>query len=141
MECQQKCLIIYDGVCKLCNWWVRFLIARDSADCFRFFPFQELRSEQLPQSMDGRMSDSVIVYWDGEYFQKSEGVIRILKCLPAPWRYLVFIRFIPIKISNSLYDVIARFRYRLFGTHRACPLVPPAYRAKYPDPDRWDEFL
>jgi predicted DCC family thiol-disulfide oxidoreductase YuxK len=127
-----KWYIIYDGYCRLCNWWVRFLIKYDKRDKFRFVPNHLLKNDELFASVSS-LETAVVVYNSGKYYQSSDAVIEIVRQLSFPWRAFKYFRFIPRKIREAIYFWIAENRKVFFGEFDTCPIVPLEHRHKFPD--------
>ena len=120
-------LVLFDGVCNLCAGVVRFVIERDREARFRFAPLQsELgRALQREHGIDpDALATFVLIDAEGAA-TRSTAVLRILRGLGAPWRWLYPLRFVPWPLRDALYGVVARNRYRWFGRRDDC-LVPTA---------------
>jgi len=120
-------LVLFDGVCNLCAGVVRFVIERDREARFRFAPLQsELgRALQREHGIDpDALATFVLIDAEGAA-TRSTAVLRILRGLGAPWRWLYPLRFVPRPLRDALYGVVARNRYRWFGRRDDC-LVPTA---------------
>lgn len=99
-------VVIYDGVCKLCNAWVRFLLSHRLPPFVRFAPVQSREGRVLLEHI-GMSADSIhtIVLFNGQqYWIRSEAIFRIM-------------RFLPLAVTDSLYNSVARNRYRIFGRY------------------------
>jgi predicted DCC family thiol-disulfide oxidoreductase YuxK len=104
-------VVMFDGVCHLCNGIVQFIVVRDPHTRFRFAPLEPTAAE-------------TIVLLDGDRrFIKSTAVLRIARRLRFPWPVLYLFILVPTPVRDALYDFVARRRYRWFGRHAAC-LVP-----------------
>ena len=116
-------VIFFDGVCNLCNGAVRTVIKLDSKRHFRFSSLQsEFAKRTLqPFHINTSNSDSIILLENNHIYQKSEALFRIIKKLKWINFLYVFSR-IPFKVSNLIYDFIAKNRYNLFGKKENCPL-------------------
>lgn len=116
-------VIFFDGVCNLCNGAVRTVIKLDSKRHFRFSSLQsEFAKRTLqPFHINTTNSDSIILLENNHIYQKSEALFRIIKKLKWINFLYVFSR-IPFKVSNLIYDFIAKNRYNLFGKKENCPL-------------------
>ena len=126
---QDKYLIVYDGDCPMCNWAVRFLMTRDQKDLFRFVPGNsDLLSDHT--AITKRSYSSVLLLLNGELFDRSEAVIRIVEVMPGLWNLLGIFRIIPRKLRDYIYDLIARNRDKLFRNSK-CKLVPVSYQYKF----------
>ena len=118
-------IVLFDGVCGLCDSFVQFVIKRDSAEVVRFAPLQSgIGSELLRKFALAEGELSFIVVIDGEKsFIKSAAVLEILRYLPGVWSAFALLRFIPVSISDFVYQFTARNRYKWFGKYEAC-VVP-----------------
>ena len=124
---QHKKIILFDGLCNLCDASVQFIIKRDSNDVFRFVSLQSNLGQQIVQHLElnTQKVDSILLYnsVQNTYFYKSEAVFEIVKSSGGIFYCLLIFRLIPIAITNKIYDFIARNRYRWFGEKKSC-LVP-----------------
>ncbi|MEN9980793.1 MAG: hypothetical protein RL542_580 [Bacteroidota bacterium] len=124
---QHKKIILFDGLCNLCNASVQFIIKRDSKDVFRFVSLQSNLGQQIVQHLeiDTQKVDSIVLYNPEKktYLKKSEAVFEIIKSSGGIFYCLLIFRLIPIAITNKIYDFIARNRYKWFGEKKSC-LVP-----------------
>ena len=123
---QNKKIILFDGLCNLCNSSVQFLIKRDSKDIFRFVSLQsELGKEllsKLPIAI--QKTDSIILYEsEAVFYYKSQAVFQIIKSLGGLFNLLLIFKLLPHSIHDFIYDYIAKNRYHWFGKKEQC-LVP-----------------
>ena len=132
-----RALLLYDGVCALCNGVVKFLMKRDGADRFRFAPLQsELGREMLTRFDIHSFPDGVVLITGAltpaeRIYRRSDAVQKSLQLLDAPWKQLgKALNVIPRFLREWGYGVIARYRYRLFGRYNACPLPSPEQRSR-----------
>ncbi|HUF08347.1 MAG TPA: thiol-disulfide oxidoreductase DCC family protein [Rhodothermales bacterium] len=125
-------VVFFDGVCNLCNGWVRFVILRDPAGVFRFAP---LESDAAARAMVDRTmlasSDSIILLRDGRFYTRSGAVLRIVRRLRWPWPVLSALLIIPGFIRDFVYDLVARNRYRWFGRRDECMIPTPEMRDRF----------
>ena len=140
MELAGKTIVLYDGVCGLCNRLVQFLLRHDKHDRFRFAPLQSEFAASLLKKHGINASDldsvSVIVDYgvaSESAFTKSDAVIRATWELGGIWRAGEIGRIIPRSIRNWFYDRVARNRYRMFGKYETCPMPGPEDRGKFFD--------
>ncbi|GJD50090.1 hypothetical protein OPKNFCMD_2827 [Methylobacterium crusticola] len=119
-------LILYDGVCVLCSGWVRFVIARDRAERWRFVPIQSPygRDLALRLGIDPETPQTNAVVRDGVAYLKLDAGLAVLEAWPA-WAWVRVLRLLPRPVRTWLYDRVARNRYRVFGRHETCGLPPP----------------
>jgi predicted DCC family thiol-disulfide oxidoreductase YuxK len=122
-----KKIILFDGLCNLCDASVQFIIKRDTKDIFRFIALQSDLGQQIVQHLeiDTKKVDSILLYNSEKniYLYKSEAVFEIANYLGGIFYFLLIFRLIPISIANEIYEYIARNRYRWFGEKESC-LVP-----------------
>lgn len=115
-------IILFDGVCNFCNFWVNFIIKRDTRRIFKFASLQSEAGTELAEgfSINEKDIDSVILIQNGKYFVKSEAALRIVKELSIPWKIFFYLKIIPLPIRDFLYDIIAKNRYVIFGKRDSC---------------------
>lgn len=124
-------VVLFDGVCKLCNGWARFLIRHDRQRQFRLASVQSAQGQALLAWYGlptDRFDTMALIDEDGLHV-RSSALLRILARLPQPWRSLSWLRLIPRPLRDWGYDRIALNRYRLFGRHEVC-LLPSADHAE-----------
>lgn len=133
-------IILYDGVCGLCNRLNRFVLTRDPAGRFRFAALQSaLAGEILTRhGRDPRDLDTLYLVLDHgrpdeRLLRKSDAALWILRDLGGPWRAAGALRAVPRWMRDLGYDLVARTRYRLFGRYDTCPLPDPRHRARFLD--------
>lgn len=128
-----KPVVLFDGVCNLCSFWVRFAIARDPAARLRFAPVQSdlgqdfLRRRSLPTDV----FESFYLIEDGHVYEKSAAFLRMVRHLRRPWPLLRAARILPRPLRDWLYDRIARNRYRLFGRRSSCLMPSPEVASRF----------
>ena len=121
-----KKIILFDGVCNLCDSAIQFVIQHDKKDVFRFVAIQSELGEQILKhiGINPMNIDSVILYEPGiAYYYKSDAALQIAKNLGGFFHFGTFFRIIPTGISNKLYDYIAKNRYKWYGKKETC-LIP-----------------
>jgi predicted DCC family thiol-disulfide oxidoreductase YuxK len=129
-----KKIILFDGVCNLCDATVQFLIKRDVKDVFRFVAIQSKLGQEIITliGIDTSKTDSIILYEPGNaYYYKAEAALKIGKELGGIYSLLSVFTLLPKIISNSVYDFIARNRYRWYGKKDACMIPSAAMKAKF----------
>jgi predicted DCC family thiol-disulfide oxidoreductase YuxK len=131
---KNKKIILFDGVCNLCNSAVQFVIQHDTKDVFRFVALQsELGHEILKHiGINPKNIDSIILYEPRiAYYYKSSAAIQIAKNLGGIWHYGTIFRIIPTAISNQLYDYIAKNRYKWYGKKESCMIPTEELKLKF----------
>lgn len=124
-------VVLFDGVCKLCNGWAKFLIRHDHQQHFRLASVQSAEGQALLVwgGLPTDHFDSMALIENGQMLLRSDAVLRIVAQLPGAWRYLAWLRAIPRPVRDWCYDRIALNRYRLFGRYDSC-LLPSADHAR-----------
>ncbi len=131
---QDKKIILFDGVCNLCNSSVQYIIKNDKKDLFRFVALQsELGQEILNYiGIDSKNIDSIVLYEPGlAYYYKSEAALQIAKNLGGLFSLAIIFNIIPTGIRNQLYDYIAKNRYKWYGKKDSCMLPTPELKTKF----------
>jgi predicted DCC family thiol-disulfide oxidoreductase YuxK len=132
-------VLLYDGVCGICNRAVRTVLRFDPDGSLRFAAldsdFARAIIDRHPAIHDvdsvvfvdepGRPTERVAV--------RSAAALRVVDYLGGPWKLLKVSRIIPVPLRDWLYDRIADVRYRIFGKYESCPLPPPEVRARFVD--------
>jgi len=134
-EEKSDALVLFDGVCNLCNASVTFIIDRDPAERFRFASLQsEFGEEQIRRHrLSGPVMSSLVLIERGRYFTRSTAALRIARRLTMPWHLLYGLILLPAPVRNTVYDWIARNRYRWFGKSDACRLPTPDLARRFLD--------
>nr|WKN36854.1 DCC1-like thiol-disulfide oxidoreductase family protein [Tunicatimonas sp. TK19036] len=130
-----KDIILFDGVCNLCNHAVNFIIDRDPANRFVFSSLQSAsgKSLLLEHHLHENYLDSLVLIQQGKVFRKSTAALRIAKHLSGLWPLCYVFIILPPFIRNFFYDIVARFRYKWFGKRNECRIPTPELRAKFLD--------
>ncbi|WP_304198743.1 thiol-disulfide oxidoreductase DCC family protein [Flavobacterium alvei] len=131
---QNKKIILFDGVCNLCNSAVQFVIRHDKKDVFRFVALQsDLGQEILKHiAINPKNIDSIILYEPGiAYYYKSQAAIEIARSLGGFWYFGTVFRIIPTPIANQLYDYVAQNRYKWYGKKESCMMPTPELKSKF----------
>jgi predicted DCC family thiol-disulfide oxidoreductase YuxK len=114
-------VILFDGVCNLCNASVQFIIRHDRRGRFRF---ASLQSETATRIMGGQPdADSIILIRKGKRYYKSTAALLIAYYLRFPWPLLSVFLIVPAFLRNFIYNVVAKNRYRWFGKKPEC-MIP-----------------
>jgi predicted DCC family thiol-disulfide oxidoreductase YuxK len=127
-------VLLFDGVCNLCNGVVQFLVPRDPAGVLRFASLQSDAGQRLLDAHDVPVDDlETVVLLDGRgYHLKSEAVVRVAEHLGGVYALASALRLVPRSVRDRLYDLVAEHRYRVFGRREQCMV---------PSPDVEDRFL
>ena len=128
-------VILFDGVCNFCSFWVNFAIKRDRKKKLKFAPLQgEAANNLLPQHNINPASLSSVVFIDhGKAWTQSSAAIRICKHLDGGWKLLYGLIIIPKFIRDFIYNIIARNRYKWFGKKESCMVPTQELRERFLD--------
>jgi predicted DCC family thiol-disulfide oxidoreductase YuxK len=128
-------IILFDGICKFCNYWVNFAIKHDPKKNLRFTPFQSEAGQALLQQyqIDFAAINSVILIEKGGVYRQSTAALRICRYLNGGWKIFYSFLIIPRFIRDFLYNIIARNRYRFFGINENCMVPTPDVRERFLD--------
>ena len=139
-ETNSKTVVLYDGVCGLCNGLNQFLLKRDPKDHFRFASLQSEFAASLLERYDITAVDLDTVYVVADYGQlserllaRSDAILHVLGRLGGVWGLLRVGRALPKSLCDALYNVVARIRYRVFGKYDVCLMPEERYRSKFLD--------
>jgi predicted DCC family thiol-disulfide oxidoreductase YuxK len=132
-----RALLLYDGVCALCNGVVQFLMRHDRLDKFRYTPLQSSLGREVLARFDiHSFPDGVMLLTDAltpseRLYQRSDAVAASLELLSPGWRLAGrALRLVPRPLRNWGYGMVARFRYRIFGRYDTCPIPSPEQRGR-----------
>jgi len=118
-------VLIYDGHCKLCSKAVSFILRHEASPQIWFVSIQSDLGKKLFRSyqITCKQIDSVVFITKEKASVKSRALIEIALFLKYPYRVLWILKYIPYKLLDFVYDVIAKYRYRFFGKNTVCSLV------------------
>lgn len=129
-----KKVILFDGVCNLCNSSVLYIIKRDKKDVFRFAPLQgEFGQKYISErKIDTSKVDSIILVEPNvAYYTKSAAALKIGQSFGGVWKILWLFEQLPASFRDFLYDIIAKNRYKWFGKKDACMIPTLELKAKF----------
>lgn len=126
-------LMLFDGVCHLCDGAVRTVLRLDRKGVIRFTPIQSPygRRLALEHGLDPDTPESFLFFEHGRPLAKTAAIGALLRRLDPPWRWLAFVDRLPRGPTNAAYDWIARNRYRLMGKKDRCMVPTPDQRARF----------
>jgi len=132
-EHQQHKIILFDGVCNLCNSSVNFVIRKDKKDQFRFAALQSDIGKIYTSkfNIDSTETDSILLIDDDKVYIKSTAALYITKSLSGGYPLLFGFIILPSIIRNWVYDVVARNRYKWYGKKETCMIPTPELKEKF----------
>jgi predicted DCC family thiol-disulfide oxidoreductase YuxK len=130
---KQHPIILFDGVCNFCNGAINFIIKQDKKGLFRFAALQSGAGQQLLDLYHLKKGDfESFVLLDGEkVYYKSRASLKIFCQLPWYWRWTQVFWIIPKFVRDSLYNIIAKNRYKWFGKKEQCMIPTPEQRMRF----------
>ncbi len=128
-------IILFDGVCNFCNFWVNFIIDRDKDDIFKFAALQSEAGQKLLQEFKLNVSDfdTFVLIVNDKHFTKSTAALKISKNLRSVVKLLYPLIILPGPIRDFLYDLIAKNRYKFFGKRDICRIPSENEKKKFLD--------
>ena len=129
----QSPVILFDGVCNLCNGSVQFVLLRDKAGYFKFTSLQSEAGQALLEkfNLPKEEYNSFILVEGDQIFFRSTAALRVAKKLDGPWKALYVFNIIPAFIRDGVYNFIAKNRYRFFGKRETCMLPRPEWKSRF----------
>ena len=126
-------IILFDGMCCLCDFWVRFVIRHDPRAVFRFASFQSQTGQELCRAhgIDPEARNSLVLIDPSGVHQQSDAVLAIVESLGGAWRLLGAGRLLPRPWRDGIYTLVARNRYRWFGQRTACRVPSEELRQRF----------
>ncbi len=129
----EKPVLLFDGVCNLCNGVVQFVIKRDPDAKFSFTSLQSNMGQRLLQKFQLPTSDfeSFVLVEGDRYYRKSTAALRLFNKLGGGWRLLYAFMIVPVPIRDFFYNLVANNRYKIFGRTDECWIPTPELKARF----------
>ena len=126
-------IVLFDGICNLCNGIVKFIIKKDKKDIFIFAPLQSASGQLLLHKYGSIVDkfDTIIYIKEDKYFIKSNAVLNILKDLGNVWKLFFVLIIIPKFFRDFVYKFFAKRRYIIFGKSDTCMVPTPDIKRKF----------
>ena len=129
---QNRAIILFDGVCNLCNSAVNFVIKRDKKNAIQFAPLQsETALALLPGYIQTEKMKSFLFIEQGKLYTQSTAALKVCRYLTGLWPLLYGFIIVPPLIRDGIYNWIARNRYKWFGQKNECMIPTPELQAKF----------
>lgn len=131
----EKKLILFDGVCNLCNGSVQFIIKHDKENQFLFSSLQSEAAQVYLQkfNLSQNTFNSFILIEGDKVYMRSSGALRVLKHLGSGWKLLYAFIIVPKFIRDGVYNFISKNRYKWFGKKDACWIPTTELKSKFLD--------
>ncbi|KAA9041710.1 thiol-disulfide oxidoreductase DCC family protein [Ginsengibacter hankyongi] len=129
----QHSIILFDGVCNLCNGAVKFVIKRDNKNQFLFASLQSGEGKQILEehNIPENIMKSFFLVENGKVYDRSTAALRVVKRLTGLWPLLYGFIIVPAFIRDGVYNWIAKNRYQWFGKKDECMIPTPELKAKF----------
>lgn len=130
----ERAVILFDGVCNLCNGLVNFVIDRDPSAYFAFGALQSEEGQELLEEQCGSLSGemaSIVLIEGGRCYRQSTAALRVLRRLKGAWPLLYAFVVVPRPMRDAVYDWLAANRYRWFGKRDRCRVPTPELEAHF----------
>ncbi len=128
-------VILFDGICKLCNAWSNFIIKHDREHLFKLCSVQSDAGKKILVHFDfpADFYETMLFVEGNKCYKQSDAFFKVVAKLGYPWKIVCIFWLIPKPIRNWMYDRIALNRYRLFGKYDYCSLPNADHEARYLD--------
>ena len=128
-------VILFDGVCNLCNWWVRFILKHDKNSVFKFASLQSKYGIQLLAYYKLPLAplETVLLYDRKELYSHSDAIIKISSKLTGIYKIGSVFKYLPRFIRDFFYRIIAKSRYGLFGKRKQCMIPEENMKSRFLD--------
>lgn len=136
-------IVLFDGVCNLCNASVDFILRHDRSGHFRFASLQSDAGRRLTREhgLDPERHDTVVLVEDGKAYLRSTAALRVARRLDGPYRVAYALIVVPRPVRDFVYDRIARNRYRWFGKRDTCRAPTVEERTRFLEYDPASEVV
>ena len=128
-------LFVFDGHCVLCSTGVAFIMRHDRRSRIRFLSAQTPLGEQIYRRLNKPLDDSYIFIDPNGVHMKTDGWFRVASAMGGLWNLLAVFRLIPRPLRDWAYDILARNRYRWFGTSDQCAILSSEQRSRLVETD------
>lgn len=130
-----KPLLLFDGVCNLCNGAVQWVIRHDPAGRIHFAALQSDTGQRVLEraGLSREELSTVVLYYQNQLYTRSDAALKVLQLLGGAWSILYVFRLIPRSLRDTVYDWIAGNRYRWFGKRESCMIPTPELKSRFLD--------
>lgn len=126
-------VLLFDGVCNLCNALVRFTVQFDESGTFRFAPLQSEIGQALldEHGLPTDDFDSFVLIEEDDCYTRSTAALRVCRHLDGPWPLFYSFAYVPEVLRDPIYELVAEYRYQVFGRKDECPVPSPEIRERF----------
>lgn len=135
MDKNKSSIVLFDGVCNLCNGLVQFIIKNDPKGKFRFASLQSEAGQLLLKNLGLKTDDfdTFVLVRGDQYFVRSTAALRVLNELGGMWKLFSVFWIFPAPLRDFFYNVIANSRYKLFGRRESCMVSTAELKQRFLD--------
>lgn len=128
-----KKLLLFDGVCNFCNFWVNFIISRDKKDIFRFASLQSEFGKSILNylNLSTKNFDTFVLIEGKHFYFKSTAALKVIKNINGWLKVLYPLILLPKFLRDSVYNLIAKNRYKIFGRSDTCRVPTESEKSKF----------
>ncbi|CAA6821526.1 MAG: Thiol-disulfide oxidoreductase [uncultured Sulfurovum sp.] len=126
-------IILFDGVCNLCEASVQFIIKHDNKNYFYFTSQSSALGKKLLKKYDLDQVDSIALLQNNKAYTHSDAGLEIARHLDGWYKYLYVFRFVPRILRDGLYKLVAKYRYKVFGKKEHCMMPNEALKSRFLD--------
>ncbi len=129
----EKPVLLFDGVCNLCNGSVKFIIERDHKKLFMFASLQSEKGQEYLRKFNLPTDnfDSFVLVEGDQYYTKSTAALKVFSRFGGLWNLLKILLWIPAFLRNPFYSIVAKNRYKWFGKQESCWLPTPELQSRF----------
>lgn len=126
-------IILFDGVCNLCNSAINFVIDHDKNNVFKFGSLQSSEGQQYLKKfgLNSENFDSFVLIDGDKFYTKSTAALRVAKELPGLYKLLYGFIIVPSFIRDAVYNFVSKYRYKIFGKSDSCRMPTPELKSKF----------
>ena len=126
-------IILFDGVCNFCNYWVNYVMDRDKNDKYRFAALQSESGQKIliENGLSTDEFDTFVLIEEGKIHQRSTAALMIAKNVSGIYRIFYLFIILPAKFRDAVYNLIAKYRYKIFGKRDVCRVPTEEQRNKF----------
>jgi predicted DCC family thiol-disulfide oxidoreductase YuxK len=131
----KQSIILFDGVCNLCNGFVRFVISHDKRGQFKFASLQSEAAQKILEPFNFPLDDlkTIVLLEDSKIYLRSRAVLRIVKHLDGIWKISSVLSVFPPFLSDRVYNLVSAHRYKIFGKTDSCMLPTGELQSRFID--------
>lgn len=126
-------VVIFDGVCNLCNGYIVFLMKHEKQPVLKFTPLQTEQAKKLLSKLEHnpKAFNSVAFVYQNKIFYKSKAVFEIVRYLKRPYSWFGVFKILPLFITDGIYNLVANNRYRIFGRKKVCMTPDESMKGRF----------